>query len=59
MFKILLILILSPIILVVATLAICAVISAGFETVVKVAIIALIVCLCRYIFALAKEKESS
>lgn len=59
MFKIILVLVLSPLILIAATMLICAIIGAGFDALIKVVAILLVIAIVRYIFALAKEKESS
>lgn len=56
MLKILLILVLSPFILLGATLLVCAVIGAGFEFIIKLAIIAAIICGMKYVFTICKEK---
>lgn len=59
MFKILLVLVLSPLILIAATMLICTIISAGFDVLIKVVAILLVIAVVRYIFALAREKEGS
>lgn len=51
MLKLLLILIVSPFIILAATAAICALIASGFETIIKLAIIACIICGVRWVFA--------
>ena len=55
MLRLLLVLILSPFLILGATLLVCAVISAGFEVLVKIAIIAAIICGCKYVFSKCKE----
>ena len=55
MLKLLLVLILSPVIILGATLLVCSIIAAGFDVVVKIAIIAAILCGVRFVFAKCKE----
>lgn len=55
MFRLLTVLILSPFIILGATLLVCAVISAGFEVILKIAIIAAIICVVKFVFSKCKE----
>ena len=55
MLKLLLVLILSPVIILGATLLVCSIIAAGFDVVVKMAIISAILCGVRFVFAKCKE----
>lgn len=55
MFRLLTVLILSPFIILGATLLVCAVISAGFEVILKIAIIAAIICGVKFVFSKCKE----
>lgn len=58
MLRLLLVLILSPFLILGATLLVCAVIGAGFEVIVKLAMIAAIVCGIRFVFSKCREEGS-
>lgn len=53
--KVLLVIVLSPFILLVITTLISAILETGFDMIIKLAIIAAIVCGCKYVFTKAKE----
>ena len=54
--RLLLVLILSPFILLGATILVCIIIGSGWEMICKVAIIAVILCLMKYVWSICGKK---